>query len=352
MDCQLLSYNRRHMPFRLRERWALGFVVAAFVFSTHAFGDDSAPPLLVALDYEVDPQLSDCPSGPDLSAAVSKRLGYDPFISATGPTKHRVKVSIQRTAAGTEAHVEWLDARGGSEGERRLSSESAECGELARGLSFAIAVQIQLRASPEPSAAPPQATPPVPAPAPPAPAPRPARSPESRRLVMVGAGVLAAHGLTPKVSPGLRIFGSVGNQRISLELSTQATLPSEESAEATIPHLSPLASPPSFSAGELSAKVAPCVRLPPFGICGVFMAGQLHVRGEGVDQVRSPSSLVAATGAKLQLVWPPGASFGVLLQAEALALLTPRDVLMNQQVVWSTAPVLLGASLDLAMIFR
>ena len=82
------------------------------------------------------------------------------------------------------------------------------------------------------------------------------------------------------------------------------------------------------------------------------MAGQLHVRGEGVDQEQSPSSLVAAAGAKLQLIWPPVPSFGVLLQAEALALLTPRDVLMNRQLVWSTAPVLLGASLDLAAIFR
>jgi hypothetical protein len=339
------------MPFRLRDRWPLGFAVAAFAFSTHAFGDGSGPPLLVALDYEVDPQLGDCPSAADLSAAVSKRLGYDPFVTEPGPTKHQVKVSIQRAATGTEAHVEWLDDRGSSEGERRLSSERTECAEIARGLSFAIAVQIQLRASaeppPPPSAAPPPSAPPLAAPP-----QHPPRSPESRRVIMVGAGVVAAHGLTPNVSPGLRIFGAVGNQRLSLELSTQATLPSEQSAEASIPHLSPVAARPSFSAGELSAKLAPCVRFSPFGICGVFMAGQLHVRGEGVDQVRSPSSLVAASGAKLQLVWPLVPSFGVLLQAEALALLTPRDVLMNQQVVWSTAPVLLGASLDLAAIFR
>ena len=169
---------------------------------------------------------------------------------------------------------------------------------------------------------------------------------------MVGAGVLAAHGLAPNVSPGLRVFGSLGNQRLSLEVSTQATLPSQELAEETVPHLPPLTSRPSFTARELSGKLAPCVRFAPLGVCGVFMVGQLHVRGDGVDQVRSPSSLVAAAGAKLQLVLPPVPSFGVLLQAEALALLTPRDVLMNQQVVWSTAPVLLGASLDLAAIFR
>jgi hypothetical protein len=82
------------------------------------------------------------------------------------------------------------------------------------------------------------------------------------------------------------------------------------------------------------------------------MAGQLHVRGKGVDRPRSPSSLVAASGVKLQLVWPPLPSFGVLLQVEALALLTPRDVVMNRQIVWSTSPVLLGASLDLALIFE
>jgi hypothetical protein len=169
---------------------------------------------------------------------------------------------------------------------------------------------------------------------------------------MVGAGVLATHGLTPGVSPGLRVFGSLGNERLSIEVSTQATLPSEQSAASTVPHLSPLTAAPSFTARELSAKLAPCARFSPWAVCGVFMAGQLHVRGDGVDQVRSPSSLVAAAGGKLQLLWPPVPSFGVLLQVEALALLTPRDVLMNQRVVWSTAPVVLGASLDLAAIFR
>jgi hypothetical protein len=339
------------MPFRLRDRLALHFSSALLVFSTHGFGNDSAPPLRVALDYQVDPQLGDCPSAADLASAVTKQLGYDPFVTEAGATKHRVKASIQRTAAGTEAHVEWLDERGGSEGERRLSSESLECAEVARGLSFAIAVQIQLRASAEAPPSPAAVAPPR-APDPPPTRKRPPQPQESRRVIMVGAGVLAAHGLTPAVSPGLRVFGSLGNQRLSVEVSTQATLPSQESAEATVPHLSPLAPRPSFTARELSGKLAPCVRSPPFGVCGVFMVGQLHVRGEGVDQVRSPSSLVAAAGAKLQLVWPPVPSFGVLLQAEALALLTPRDVLVNQRVVWSTAPVLLGASLDLAAIFR
>jgi hypothetical protein len=323
---------------------------AAFAFSAHAFADTSGRPLSVALDYAVDPQLGDCPTGAALSAAVSKQLGYDPFVTETAATKH-VKVSIHGTSAGTEALIEWLDEHGSSEGERRLGSETAACDEIARGLSFAIAVQIQLRASAEPPLPPRAAPVPASLPLPPPPL-RPRRSAESRRVIMVGAGVLAARGLTPRLSPGLRIFGSLGNQRLLLELSTQATLPSEQSAEATVPHLPPLATPPSFSASELSAKLAPCVRFPPFGFCGVFMAGQLHVRGEGVDQLRSPSSLVAASGAKLQLVWPPTPSFGVLLQVEALALLTPRDVLMNRQIVWSTSPVLLGASLDLALIFR
>jgi hypothetical protein len=139
---------------------------------------------------------------------------------------------------------------------------------------------------------------------------------------------------------------------VSVEVSTQATLPSSHSAESTVPHLSPLGPRPSFTARELSGKLAPCLRFSPVGVCGVFMVGQLHVRGEGVDQVRSPSALVAGAGAKLQLLWPALPSFGVLLQAEALALLTPRDVLINREVVWSTAPVLLGASLDLAAIFR
>ncbi len=323
------------MSGRPSHRSALWLACAVAAAATHG----SAEPvggLHVALDYQVDPTLSDCPTASDLSGVIQERLGYDPFV--TDPAApHRVKASIERATAGAEAHVEWLDAEGHSEGERRLGADGGDCAELGRGLAFAIAVQIQLRASTEP---PPPAKP---APEPPKKtAPRPPRAKPRTTTVTAGAGVLGQSGLTPGVSPGLRIFGSLGNARASVELSTEAGLPVERRA----------ADQTGFTASALTGKIAPCAHVSIVGFCGLGMVGQLSVRGRGVDRTASPSSLVGGAGARLQVLWPGDSVVGALLHVEALVLFTPRTVLINRDEVWSTAPVVFSAGIDLEAIFR
>src|SRR5689334_14530984 len=159
------------MPVRPWDRRVLALVCALAISAGRAAAQSAslAPaPIHVALDYQTDPTLSDCPSTAELSAAIAKQLGYDPFAPSPDGTSHRLKASIQRTPTGTEAHIEWLTASGASEGERRLGSESQDCAEVSRGLSFAIGVQLQLRASAEAAPVPPPPTPP--------PAPQPAKS--------------------------------------------------------------------------------------------------------------------------------------------------------------------------------
>jgi hypothetical protein len=80
--------------------------------------------------------------------------------------------------------------------------------------------------------------------------------------------------------------------------------------------------------------------------------GILSVHGAGVDRIRAPSSLVGAAGARLQLVWPELEHWGVQLEGEALVALTPRDVWVNEQRAWSTAPVVVTVALDFLTIFR
>jgi hypothetical protein len=334
----------------MRERCALAVAFALLVAGPAAAQAEEQP--RVALDYQVDAAVSDCPSAVEMARAIADQLGYDPFVADPVSAQHRVRAGIQRAGSGMEAHVEWMDTQGGSQGERRLRSESGECAEIARGLSFAIAVQIQLRAPAEapPKAAPPAATPAT-TPPPSAPKPAPPSPPRRRSVVMIGAGVLAQHGLTPEVSPGVRVFGSLGNERLSLEVSTQATLPTRWQTPTGAGAAPPL-SRPGFTARELSARLAPCVHYSIAGFCAVGMLGQLHVRGEGVDQVQSPSSLVAGAGLRAQLLWRAVPWFGALLHAEALVLATPREVLLNREEVWATAPVVLAASLDLAAIFQ
>jgi hypothetical protein len=314
---------------------SLGGLVACVSSRARA---EPPPSLRIALEYRTDPALSDCPSQSELSTAISQQLGYDAFTTAaTGPPvapPHRVRASISRTPAGTAAQIAWVDERGESEGERRLASESGDCTEVARALTFAIAVQIQLHAAAEPV---------LPAPPPKTPPARPAPPPVERAIrALVGAGVLAEHGLTPATSPGLRVFGSLRARHLSVEVSTGLALPTRE----TLPDHT------GFSASSLTGRVTPCAHFSVAGLCAVGALGQLSVRGEGVDQVKSPSSFVAGAGARVEVMWPALSALGVLVHLEALALLTRRTVFLNQEPVWSTAPIVLSAGFDLAAIFR
>jgi hypothetical protein len=124
------------------------------------------------------------------------------------------------------------------------------------------------------------------------------------------------------------------------------------SAHATWPAELRLPDQTGFTARELGANLVPCLRWGPLGLCAVGTLSFLHVRGQGVDRIGSPSSTAGGVGGRLQLFWPALERFGIVVQGEALAILSPRDVLLNRTTVWSTAPVAFTAILDFATIFR
>ncbi len=325
-----------------RRPYACSSLAVAIVLSCR-YGAAAAPPNLhVSLDYSADPGLG-CPSASDLSASIASQLGYEPF---TADGEQRLRVEVTKVGDGAEARIEWIDRQLNSEGERSLTSDSSDCAPLARSLAFAVAVQIQLHASADEPPAPPSPPPPPPpqskAPVPSSkePVPQPQSAPP-RRLLLLGAGAMARHGVTPGVSPGLRVFGALSKDWWSFELSGHATLPARLQLEDGT----------GFDAYELGANLAPCWRHLPVGVCAVGAISLLHVRGRGVDRIRSPSALTGGAGARLQLLLPVLARFGVVVQAEALAVLAPQDVLVNQTKVWSTSPVAISAILDFAATF-
>lgn len=322
---------------------ALCLGLASGLTAPHARAEAPAS-LRVSLEYEVDEGL-DCPDVTDFSARVVRQLGYPAFV---GPGQgQRLRIQISRAAERTQARIEWFDREQHSEGERRLTSEASGCADLARSLVFAVAVQIQLHASaleapePPPSKPPPPPPPPPPKTEPP-PVTKPAPARPSHKVFMLGAGVLAKSGVAPQVGLGARAFGSIGVRSLLLELSAHAIAPSE------------LHQPDGsgFAAYEMGGSLAPCLYLPPLGVCAVGTASVLRVRGEGVDRIGTPSSLLAAAGGRLQLLWPKLGGVGVLFAGEVVAMLTPRDVLLNQSKVWSTAPVAVTLSLNFVGIFE
>jgi hypothetical protein len=319
----------------------LAWLAIVLAFSCKSAVASAEPSLRVTLAYTADPTL-ECPSGAELTSSIARQLGYDPFTSE--PSAPQLRVVITKLVDGAEAQIEWIDQHQQSEGERRLASGGSGCTELARSLPFALAVQIQLHAAsagaqvtpaPPEIKAPPD-TPPKP------PSARPVLRAKPPRLILVGVGALARHGLTPGVSPGLRLLGVLSRKSWSFELSVHATWPAElRRPDAT-----------GFTARELGANLVPCLRWDPVGLCAVGTLSVLHVRGQGVDHIGSPSSIGGGVGGRLQLFWPALERVGIVVQGEALAVLSPRDVLLNRTTVWSTAPVAFTAILDFTAIFR
>jgi hypothetical protein len=299
-------------------------------------------------DYQAEPDLG-CPTATELRTALAQRLEYDPFAIEGSTPEYRVRIVLTKLGAGLEARIDWLDEQGQSEGERRLASETGDCSALARGVVFAVAVQIQLRASSAPATAEPAARPaeatPVAARAPaaaPAREPVPVRAVPTSRLLLVGAGAGLERGWLPETAVAFNVVGAVSLGRGWLEAGVGVTtLTNHELPDGT-----------GFDARTLSGWLSPCVRTPPFGWCATGMVGRLYVRGRGVDHALSPSATLTAIGGKVELLWPPLQNFGVLIHAQALATLAPSDVIINRAKAWATAPVLVAGGVDLAAIFR
>jgi hypothetical protein len=300
----------------------------------------AAPPFRVRLDYRAQQAPRDCPSASELRSAIVAQLGHDPFSDDVSVGDYQVRVELRGTGSGTEARIEWLSASGVLEGERRLASESSECSEIASGVVFAVAVQLQLRSA---------STPPPPPPAPP---PAPVQPPKPRaptrastkptHFGLAGVGGFVEHGAQPGIAAGLRGFGAFNAASWALELEARATLPTKWRGS----------SGAGFSSNELGLGLAPCLRAGPLGICALGNIGLLSVRGEGVDEARSPSAAVVRLGLRLRIGWLELERVTSRAHLDVWVPLTPRQVLLNREQVWATAPIVLGAGLDLAAIFR
>jgi len=290
----------------------------------------------VELEYDDRSAPVGCPTGAELRTAIAERLGYDPFVEPQGKRELVVQVQMRRTSAGTQADIAWRNAAGAIEGERQLVSDNDECEEVASGVVFAVAVQLEMRAENSPPAAP---EPPKPAPSKALPEQPP---PSPPRVVLVGLGGFLEHGLQPAEAPGLRAFGAWRASHWSLGVDAYGTLTTEwRSALGN-----------GFSARTWGVGLFPCLRASPWDVCLLGEVGQLSVTGQGVDRVRSPSSVFVGVGLRAQVTWPELGRLATLLHVDAWAPLTPRDILLNDENVWGTAPVVLQAGLDIAAIFR
>ncbi|HEY1536299.1 MAG TPA: hypothetical protein VGF76_19905 [Polyangiaceae bacterium] len=326
----------------LLRRLALGAAATLATSATPASAAPAPPQLVVVLSYQVDPELHGCTGEAEFRDSVIKQLGYDPFRSEAA---HRVVAELSETESGIEGRLAWADANGNPEGERRLSSLGQDCNGFLKSMAFAMAVQIQLMSSTESgssssAAAAAPVTPPPPRPAPVALATPAPAAVKPKWSLALGAGPIAELGVLPSLAEGFRLFAAARGSALSLELSPELTLPvTFRRADGT-----------GFSASSYAATLVPCARRGRLGLCAVGMLGVLAVRGFGVDDARSPSSVLAKAGLRLAFDQPLAEHLALGAHADGLATLTPRTVLLNEVPVWTTPNLGLMVGIDLAVL--
>ncbi len=315
---------------------------AAHVATSRARAAESPPELTLTLRYQVDSKLEACPSEAEFRRSIIDQLAYDPFRDDAA---HRVVAELHKADAGLSGSVVWSDAAGKQEGERQFAAPNQNCAELARAISFSIAVQIQLLngAGSSPASAPPAAQPSrAPTPSEPAARPRPKPSQPSReRYLSFGLGPTIELGAAPSAAAGARIFIGARSGALSLELGAFGTLPVRRA----------FADGSGLSTSLLGLTLVPCTHHGSFALCAIGRLSRLSARGFDVDEPRSPASVTAQAGLRFgfQRLFSERLLLGA--HADALGRLTPRTVYLNGAPVWSTPIGALSFGIDVACVF-
>jgi hypothetical protein len=343
----------------LARRWRLACAAALGIALIAASNPSAARVTVVAaqLDYVAVPG---CPDANDFQTVVIGRLGYNPFRANAS---ERVIVRIDAAGRALEGRIEWRDAAGGWIGEQTFPSRTGDCGELARAMGFALALQIQLMATtaaePRPEAAPPTAnvaTPPATATAPPTdvapvlPTAIATRQGDTTKLdlatagssILVGAGGGVGLGVASSAVPLGRLFAAVEWSRVAVELA----------AEVSAPSTTRQTNGAGFSQQQFLASLAGCGVLTPLSACLIAKVGGLRVVGEGVDVPATSYGLVAQAGLRLAVTHRLGSRFQIGAHADGLALITRGVVTLDGMPVWTTPRVAALFGVDFGVRFQ
>ncbi len=352
----LLDRPRRRNLRRLG--WAtgcLGALGGVALEDAPAFAQATSE-LRVDIAYRVDATVDGCPSEAEFRGLVAQQLGYDPH--RPGSRLH-IDVLVQPIDTELGGTIRWSDVTAQDVGQRQVTAPDQNCSELVATMAFVVTVQIQLMAiqtAPAPAAEAagsdrePPPEPPLasdngaPGAAPPedraTPQARPARA-ASPWSLEGGAGPSLGVGLAPRAVPGGRAFLAVTFGRIGLELGGEGNLPvSTRSAAGD-----------GFRLRTELGTLAACGRSRWASACAVTKLGRIRVDGLGVDRPVSASGLLAQLGARVLASSRLGSHLAVQAYGDALYLLSPWTVELNQVPRWTMPRWGGGAGLGLAARF-
>lgn len=332
-----------------------GGLFAALVQSSAA--PASASQLAVALDYSAE---SNCPDAGYFKAVVVERLGFDAFVQSA---PKRVIVDVSSHDQTFEGRMEWRDDNGNWAGERTFPSRSSDCEDLVRAMAFTLALQLQLSTVPSETegtsaivqkserpavapvattAQPVVSTPPVVQHEPPTQSNKPTSITPVRPNLSIGAGALLGLGMLRSAVPLARIFGSVAWPNWSLELATEASLPT------TIRR----ADGAGFTHQQVMATVAGCGISNWFSACLVAKAGEVRVAGKNIDDPTSAMGPVFETGLRARATQPIYGRAYMAVYADALLRPVLWAVTLDRSVVWTSPRFTRTIGFDVALRFE
>jgi hypothetical protein len=330
----------RHLAFSIVAAVAL---VASFPRAARA--DASA-----RLVYLRGPGAEQCPGEAAIRAAVSSRLGYDPFFPWAHDT---LFTEIDRSGDAFRAVVKLVDANNLQRGARELSVRGSDCSAVIDVLALTISLTIDPSSViGEPKAdAPPAATPEAPSQPPPAaaeasparvtatpepesPPPPPAprlqhaanERPEPRLLpanplsIRVALGALAAVDAAPAPNAGLTVSVGATWRIFSLDLEGRADLPSQGSS--SVPSM-------EVRSWLIAGSVVPCAHVVFLFGCPVASFGAIGATARGVAHPRENYGAWWALGGRLGAEWAPGPHVLVRAYVEGLGTMLPVDLFVD-----------------------
>ena len=239
-----------------------------------------------------------CADEAGVRAAVSVRLGYDPFVAYAETT---LIVEIRAAAGGGfEADVRVVEGNGVEAGHRKIAVRDPDCQAAIDALALTLSIIVDPVAALRPARA--EVVPPPPPPPPPAPslsvptpppepplAPPPPAAPANRAWVpSVSLSPFASVGEAPSVTAGLLVSAALRARSVSLGVDLRADLPAGASfASGTV------------QSHTVTAWLVPCAHAAWLDACALVGAGALFA-----------SSDVASSATRTAFTWSFGARVG------------------------------------------
>jgi hypothetical protein len=322
----------------------------------------AAPGDATRLEYARSERAAACPDRSALKAAVSKRLGYDPFFPAARQT---IVVEIIDLDGALRAQMRLVDDNGMIVGSRELREKIEHCDELVASLALAISIALDPSAAlgeasgvaTKADHAAPVSEEPLPEPTlesvaqehPPKPsqtrqpmAAAPTQETLDRFQVGIRSALFADTGTAPALAFGWRVGLDLRRSwyRFAADFSQQ------------LPTSKELAEGGQARASLLAGSLAPCVANDTLAGCGLLKFGALQTRGEEIAYSSSQSTFYAALGARFEYTPTVLGKLQLLTQFDVLKPLTPVSLRVLGEEVWHSPSLTFAVGVGVRLHFQ